>query len=157
MAKPNQPEPNVGIDRRQLLASAAAVTAARITPEPEQDRPAPLLKASNVTTAPVSDAPGLNILPGTARRIRQIVQRNEIRKAAGLPLLSIPTELRKMKEAERAAEFEKFAAVHWEAIWEEVLAPIREARGEPCWQPTRFMEGLALQAQVSRLLRERFA
>jgi hypothetical protein len=157
MAKPNQPEPNVGIDRRQLLASAAVVTAARITPEPEQDRPAPVLKASNVTTAPVSDASVLNVLPGTARRISQIVRRNEIRKATGLPLLSIPTELRKMKEVERAAEFEKFAAVHREAILEELLAPIREARGEPCWQPTRFMEGLALQAQVNRILRERFA
>jgi hypothetical protein len=157
MAKPNQPEPNVGIDRRQLLASAAVVTAARIIPEPEQDRPAPLLKASNLTTAPVSDVPALNVSPGTARRIQEIVQRNEIRKAAGLPLLSIPTELRKMKEVERAAEFEKFAAVHREAILEEVLAPIRGARGEHCWQPTRFMEGLALQAQVSRLLRERFA
>jgi hypothetical protein len=97
MATPNQPEPNVGIDRRQLLASAAVVTVARITPEPEQDRPAPVPKASNVTTAPVSDASAVNVLPGTARRISQIVQRNEIRKAAGLPLLSIPTELRKMK------------------------------------------------------------
>ena len=40
--------------------------------------------------------------------------------------------------------FEEFADRHRQAVWEEVLAPVREARGEPNWRPTRLMEGLAL-------------
>jgi hypothetical protein len=61
-----------------------------------------------------------------------------------------------MKQITDAMAFEKFAAIHRQAIWEEALASVREARGEPCWRPTRLMEGLALQAQVSKILRERF-
>ena len=62
-----------------------------------------------------------------------------------------------MKEAADAAEFEEFAAHHSEAIWEEVLAPVREAKGNPHWRPTGMMEGLGYQARVSKILRERFA
>ena len=42
---------------------------------------------------------------------------------------------------EDAAAFEEFADQHRESVWEEVLAPVREARGEPNWCPTGFMEG----------------
>ena len=52
--------------------------------------------------------------------------------------------------------FEEFADRHGQSVWEEVLAPVREARGEPNWSPTRLMEGLAFQAQVGKILRERF-
>jgi hypothetical protein len=61
-----------------------------------------------------------------------------------------------MKQVTDAMAFEEFAAVHRQAIWEEVLAPVREARGEPNYRPTRLMEGLAFQAQVGKLLREWF-
>jgi hypothetical protein len=74
----------------------------------------------------------------------------------GLPLLSIPRELRRMKMVEDAMAFEQFADRHRESVWEEVLAPVREARGEPTWRPTGFMEGMGFQAQVSKVLRERF-
>jgi hypothetical protein len=37
----------------------------------------------------------------------EIAKRNRIREEAGLPLLSIPKELRRMKKAEEEAEFEK--------------------------------------------------
>jgi hypothetical protein len=70
--------------------------------------------------------------------------------------LSIPKELRRMKSVDDAAEFEQFCALHWEAVWQEVLAAVREARGEPNWRPTRFMEGVGYQARVSKILRERF-
>jgi hypothetical protein len=61
-----------------------------------------------------------------------------------------------MKNVDDAAEFEEFADLHRQAVWEEVLAPVREARGEPNWRPTRSMEGLAFQSRVSKILRERF-
>ena len=99
----------------------------------------------------------LNVCAATARRIEEIVARNRIRAEACLPLLSIPKELRRMKEADDATEFERFAAHHRQAVWDEVLRPVREAKDEPTWRPTRFMEGLAYQARVSKILHERFA
>ena len=57
---------------------------------------------------------------------------------------------------EDAMAFEEFADRHRQAVWEEVLGPVREARGEPNWRPTGFMEGMALQAQVGKSFRERF-
>ena len=61
-----------------------------------------------------------------------------------------------MKEAADATEFEEFADVHRGAAWDEVLAAKREARGEPNWHPSGWMEGMALQAQVNKILRQRF-
>ena len=61
-----------------------------------------------------------------------------------------------MKKAADAMAFEEFADRHGESVWEEVLAPVREAKGEPNWRSIRLMEGLAFQAQVSSILRERF-
>ena len=61
-----------------------------------------------------------------------------------------------MKEAAEAEEFEAFAEAHRGKVWKEVLAPMREARGDPNWRPTRLLEGMALQAQVNTALRERF-
>jgi hypothetical protein len=61
-----------------------------------------------------------------------------------------------MKTVDDAAEFEEFANAHRGAVWDEVLATKREARGEPNWRPSDWMQGMALQAQVSRILRQRF-
>ena len=61
-----------------------------------------------------------------------------------------------MKQVTDAMAFEEFADRHRQAVWEEVLAPMREARGDPHWRPSRLMEGLAFQAQVGKILRERF-
>ena len=61
-----------------------------------------------------------------------------------------------MKEAADTAEFEAFADAHWSVVWEETLAPMREARGNPTWRPRSWMEGMGLQTKVSRTLRERF-
>ena len=52
--------------------------------------------------------------------------------------------------------FEQYADEHRQPVWDEVLAPVREARGEPTWRPTGFMEGMGFQAQVRTILRERF-
>src|SRR6516165_4551523 len=156
MAKRSQSEQGIGLSRRKLLASAAVVTAARITPAPKSARPAPPLEATDVAEIPTADLPALNVCAGTARRISEIVARNRIRQEAQLPLLSIPRELRRMKAVEDAAKFEEFAALHRQEVWDEVLAPVREARGNLHWRPTSWMEGMGYQAQVSKILRVRF-
>jgi hypothetical protein len=98
----------------------------------------------------------VNVCPATAGRIEEIIARNRIRAEACLPLLSIPKELRRMKEATIAAKFETFANSHRGAVWDEVLATEREARCEPNWYPSGWMEGMAFQSEVSRILRQRF-
>jgi hypothetical protein len=102
------------------------------------------------------EATPLTVCAATARRIEEIAARNRIRQEARLPLLSIPKELRRMKEATVAAKFEVFADAHRATVWDEVLAAKRQASGEPTWHPKGWMEGLAMQAQVSRILRQRF-
>jgi len=79
---------------------------------------------------PVPHPPALNVCAATARRIEEIVSRNRIRQEAGLPLLCILKELRRMKTTDDLAEFERFATRHREAVWDEVLAPVREAKGQ---------------------------
>jgi hypothetical protein len=156
MATPKQSEPSIGLDRRQLLVTAAGVTAAGIVPKAGPVGATNSAQAASAAKTPVSETPAHNVCAGTARKIEEVAERNRIREEAGLPLLSISKELRKIKNAEIAAEFEDFADQHRQAVWDEVLAPVREARGEPNWRPTRLMEGLAYQAQVNRILRKRF-
>jgi hypothetical protein len=61
-----------------------------------------------------------------------------------------------MKTADEQAGFEAFAALHQDAVWDEVLTPERKRRGQPDWKPSSFMEGLAFQSHVSKILREGF-
>jgi hypothetical protein len=107
-------------------------------------------------SAPALKSPVSNLCAATARRLEEIAERNSIREEAGLPLLSIAKELRRMKKAADAAEFEAFAALHNKPAWDEVLAPERERRGEPDYRPRTFMEGLAFQAEVSKILHQRY-
>jgi hypothetical protein len=79
----------------------------------------------------------------------EIARRNEIRREANLPLLSITKELRRMKDQETREEFERFEAVHAKAVWEKVLKARRAAEGNPCWRPS-WTEGLANQSQVPK-------
>ena len=151
MARPKQSEPSLSVDRRQLLVTAAALSIGTVPG---------IEAAAEVTNSPGeiarSEPAAWNVCAGTARKIKEIAARNIIRVEAGLPLLSIPRELRRMKMVDDAAAFEEFSAEHQQAVWEEVLGPVREGRGEPTWRPTGFMEGLGFQAQVSKILRERF-
>jgi hypothetical protein len=155
MATPKQSEPSLSVDRRQLLATAAALSFGNI-PGVEAARAANSGQALTVAEVPTSESPAWNVCASTARKIEEIAARNIIRAEAGLPLLSIPTELRRMKQVTDAMAFEKFADRHRQAVWEEVLGPMRAAKGDPNWRPTGLLEGLALQAQVSSILRERF-
>jgi hypothetical protein len=155
MVRPKQSEPGLGRDRRQLLVSAAALGVGNI-PGPdaavEVTNSGPAVTVAEIPTSKIAG----NVCAGTARKIKEIAARNIIRAEAALPLLSVPQELRRMKMVEDAMAFEAFADRHSQAVWEEVLAPVREARGEPNWRPHGLMEGLAFQAQVSKILRERF-
>src|SRR6516225_3735607 len=138
------------MNRRQLLTTVAAIPTSGILP------PQLTADAVPVPSVPTSEPSPLNVCPATARRIEEIIARNRIRAEACLPLLSIPKELRRMKEAADAAAFEAFADANRGMVWDEVLRPVREAKDDPTWRPTGFMEGLAYQARVSKILRERF-
>src|SRR6516162_2805928 len=138
---------SLAMNRRQLLTTVAAIPMSEILP------PQVSADAVPVPSIPTSERSPLNLCAATARRIEEITARNRIRAEACLPLLSIPKELRRMKEAADTAEFEEFADVHRGAVREEVLRPGREDKGNPHWRPTGMMEGLAYQARVCKILR----
>jgi hypothetical protein len=156
MARQTQSDSALGIDRRRLLASAAALSVGNIPAVEAAVEVATSGPAVIGAEIPTSDTPAWNICAGTAQKIEEIVARNVIRAEAGLPLLSVARELRRMKQVTDAMAFEEFADGHRQAVWEEVLGSVRAAKGEPNWRPRRLMEGLAFQAQVGKILRERF-
>jgi len=157
MPKENRSEFGLSLDRRQLLTTAAAVvTVAGIVPTRPTEIATPPAAAINLAPVQVSDASALNAYASTARRIEEIIARNRIRAEACLPLLSIPKELRRMKEAADTAEFEAFAAINRQSVLEEVLAPMREAKEQPNWRPIGWMEGLGFETRDSKILHERF-
>jgi hypothetical protein len=41
-----------------------------------------------------------------------------------------------MKAVEEEERFNQFAALHLKAVWDEVLKPLRDAKGDPNWSPT---------------------
>jgi hypothetical protein len=138
------------MNRRQLLGTVAAIPMSGILP------PQVIADAVPVPSIPTSERSPLNVCAATARRIEEITARNRIRAEACLPLLSIPKELRRMKEAADAAAFEAFADAHRTAVWDAVLAAKRQGGGEPIWHPSGWMEGMAFQSEVSRILWQRF-
>ena len=99
------------------------------------------------------EAEPANFCAAMARRLLEIARRNEIRQEAGLPLLPVVQELRKMKRQVGLEESERFAAVHHEAILEQVLKPRRD--DNPNWRPN-FLENMGYQNQIHKILWERF-
>lgn len=152
---PNRSEQTLTIDRRRLLASAAVITMTGIAPGIGPANSVKTAQADNVTSTPTSKIPAWNICFVTARRIEEIAKRNRIREEARLPLLPLAKELRRMKDEADAIELRKFAAFHCRAMWDEVLRPIRDARGGSNWQPN-FMEAMTYQSHVNKVLHERF-
>jgi hypothetical protein len=152
MAKQDFPS---NVDRRCLLISTAAFAAYSIAPGVECAE-----VASPATEAqPLSGAPGvqsLDVCAATARRLLEIEGRNEIRRKAQLPLLSIPRELRRMKVQEMSEEFGRFAAAHNKAVWEQLSKRHRDASGNPNRRPNS-LEGMCLQNKVREILWERFS
>jgi hypothetical protein len=151
MARPDFP---LSINRRRLLTSAAAAaTATGILPGVKRGdaAAADVLQSSPLTPK----AEPATLSAATARRLLEIARRNEIRRAAKLPLLPIAKELRRIKRQEDLEEFERFEAVHGKAVWQEVLKERREAEGNPDWRPN-WMEAVSYQSKVYKILREQF-
>ena len=150
---PNSLQPSLGLDRRQLLASATALSVASILPGVRAAE-APLPHA--LRSLPPTPVQSPNFCAATARRVLEIEARNELRREAGLPLLPIVRELRRMKENEVAQEFERFETAHRDAIWDAVLKPRRKAEGDPNWRPRNSFEGLGYQKEVFNKLKKQF-
>ena len=89
----------------------------------------------------------------TTRRLMEIARRNEVRREAELPPLSVAKELRHMKQQETEAAFNSFAEPRRAAVLEEILKRCREEIGNPNWKPN-WMTGMAIANQVRKILRE---
>ena len=91
--------------------------------------------------------------------IAEVEERNRHRREAGLPLLPVAKEVRKIYEAqqaaERAADFEHFARTSplRAEIEDELLTQERLARNDPTWKPTGMLSGGGLWFRL--LLRHR--
>jgi hypothetical protein len=141
-----------GISRRSLLGSTAAITATAIVP-PEAAAAAVVTELKTPAVNPPPAA--LNVCAATARRLAEIARRNELRREAGLPLLRIAGELRRMKELEGSQAFETFAEAHRKEAWEQVLGERRKPEDNPNWRPN-WAEGVYYQNQAYWILREQF-
>ncbi len=117
---PNPFERLLNISRRELLTSAVGVTAANIVPMAKR----PQAVFVNTECPIASNALPLNLSATTVRRLLEIECRNEIRREANLPLLSVAKELRRMKEKDDRQKFSEafgpFAAKPFDAVWNEV-------------------------------------
>ena len=138
------------IDRRQLLRGAAAATAISGLPASEPAVAAPQeIEAANL-------ASWSHFSTATCSRLEEIAFRNRVRKEAGLPLLSVAKELRRMKMVADEKRFRRFAALHREAVWNGVLKLVRNEIGDPNWRPTGWIMGIGFQARVDEILRHRY-
>jgi hypothetical protein len=144
------------INRRQLLTSAATTAVAGITPKvPRPEMPAKSEVASANALAPPYPEPAPNFATITILRLREIAERNSIRQQAGLPLLSVARELRRMKEAADAEKFRAFVEANRKRVYAKMLRRVRRRCGEPNWVPTGVLSGggLWFTAHVDRQLR----
>jgi len=144
----------LNINRRRLLASAAALPAACVVPEIRCGGPLNPAGAAQPLSPP-STIPALNVSAATARRLGDIARRNATRQEASLPLLSVVRELRRMKEQDEQEEFERFVAAHGRAVLEGILQRRREEEGDPNWRP-RWAESVGIGTRVRRVLMEQF-
>jgi hypothetical protein len=140
-----------GIDRRRLLTAAVATTAGSVFPKVATTED--VCESIACIPSPVIRSPKLSA--AMARRLLEISRRNELRRQAELPLLSIPNELRRMKQQEELEAFRKFEAANGREVWDQVLADRRQAEGNSNWRPN-WMEGLHYQNRVHAALRARF-
>ncbi len=149
---PKSSEYPPSLDRRRFLASAALATTASIA---AAINPAETTLAETVQPLPSpSEVPTLRLSAITTSRLAEITARNNLRKEVGLPLLSIPKELRRIKTAEANARFVKFSETFRKRVQEKMLALTQRRRGDPNWIPAGVMAGMAFEYEVSRELRK---
>jgi hypothetical protein len=100
------------LSRRQLLSTAATTAVTGIAPIVAFDAHARSEIAQQARTlAPPKEAHAQKFCTVTLLRLGEIAERNRVRQEARLPLLSVPKELRRMKEAADAEKFKNFAEV----------------------------------------------
>jgi hypothetical protein len=92
----------------------------------------------------------------TIVRLREIAERNRIRHEAGLPVLSLAMELRRMKKTADAEKFREFADAYRKRVHDRVLARLRRRCGDPNWAPTGMLSGggMWFNVQVDRQVRK---
>jgi hypothetical protein len=93
MAKADFP---LNINRRRLLVSSAALPVAVAA----SGMPCAAERLTLADVAQPPTVPTLNVSAAMARRLLEIARRNQIRQEAGLPLLPVVQELRRMKKQE---------------------------------------------------------
>jgi hypothetical protein len=135
------------LSRRQLLSTAATTTAAGIAPNLAFNAHArsEIAQQAQALAPPAKEAQAQKFCAVTSLRLREIDERNRVRQEAGLPLLSIPRELRRMKHAADAEKFRNFAKAHRGRIYEKMLARVRRQCGDPQWTPTGVLSGGGLR------------
>jgi hypothetical protein len=131
------------LDRRQLLGGAVAATAIKAVPAVAAPQAVNLAGRSRFSFA-------------TCSRIEEIAFRNGLRKDAGLPMLSVAKELRRMKTVADEERFRRFTALHRKSVRDEVLKLVRDEIGDPNWRPTGWIAGMGFQARVDQILRHRY-
>jgi hypothetical protein len=147
------------IDRRRLLTSAATITVAGIAPNIAHTQTlvnSEIAQPTNALPPSSTEADALNFDAVTVLRLQEIAERNRIRQAAGLPLLSLARKLRRMKKAADADKFRRFADGHRKRVSAKMLARRRRQCGDPNWAPTGLLSGggLGFVSQVDEQLRK---
>lgn len=93
--------------------------------------------------------------------IAQVEERNRLRLDAGLPMLSVAKEVRKIYDATRALDFERFVQTSplRQRIENELLESARRALHDPDWKPTGMLSGggWAFYVEVRSRLRWHYA
>jgi hypothetical protein len=144
--------------RRQLLTSTATIAVAGIAPNiPHTEGLAKTeISPTKALASPRTEASGSEFDAVTVLRLREIAERNRIRQEAGLPLLSVPKELRRMKETADAEKSRKFADAHRKRLYNKMLARARRQCGDPDWAPTGMLSGggMWFNIQVERQARK---
>jgi hypothetical protein len=92
--------------------------------------------------------------PSTLCYLLEIARRNQLRQEAGLPVLNVRQELRRLRTAEAHARFEEFVDARQPEMWKDTLAAARLQRGE-AWTPS-WQQGLRYQTRLRTDLWKRF-
>jgi hypothetical protein len=146
------------LSRHQLLSSAATITVAGIAPNIayEAHGRSEIARQAQALALPSKEGQAQNFNAVTLLRLREIAERNRVRQEAGLPLVSVPRELRRMKEAADIEKFRTFAEAHRKRVRQKMLDRVRRRCGDPHWAPTGVLSGggLWFAARVDEQLKK---
>ena len=121
------------LSRRQLFSSAATITVAGIAHNVgfEAHAKSEIAEQAPALAPPSEEPQAQKFCSVTLLRLREIAERNRVRQEAGLPLLSVPKELRRMKKSADTEKFRNFAEAHRRRIYQKMLARVRRRCGDP--------------------------